>query len=339
MSLDLSIDDGANSEQQSVGPIAETRLRSLFPTYAATEQIQTTDTVSTASAAQPYALSKAPADAVLEVTAVIDGVQRSFELPHQAIDVQTNSDGQPTAISFSDPDRQPDDETTVEVRYLAKSLLSRYLEVYEEDIQAIYNEIGLVRGGYYIETAHGPQLDLIGFQFGELGRRRGRNDVEYRALLRSLVKVFNGTGTRNDIKIAVATAIRGQTEDIEVAENYEQSGFYVIISQDPDTDVSRSISELVELSRPSGIELLAEPTVENPGGAMALDGGPVSVVGEGVGIGTDHISGTEIGGLGWETEPDDPERPTQSGIGDAYSSTTYGSGNYGTGTSGTDKYE
>jgi hypothetical protein len=105
-----------------------------------------------------------------------------------------------------------------------------------------------------VEQRNSADLDRVGALFGPLGRRRGRNDAEYRAFLRSIVQSFSGRGTVDGIKFAVAAGIDIPESDVIVTEDF-QSNSYSITVLNPNGINSSVVDEMAELADPSGIGL------------------------------------------------------------------------------------
>lgn len=96
-------------------------------------------------------------------------------------------------------------------------------------------------------------LDRIGALFGELGRRRGRDDDEYVDYLKSIVGSFSGRGTVPGIKQAVASSLGTDTDDISVSEDFDANSYQIIFDDWPDHRTG-TITTVAELADPSGID-------------------------------------------------------------------------------------
>lgn len=102
-------------------------------------------------------------------------------------------------------------------------------------------------------------LDRIGAYFGQLGKRRGRSDNDYRAYLKSIVQSFSGRGTIDGIKFAVSSGFGGavDAEDIIIDEDFVKNEYDIEINDFGDTsDINvETVNEMAELADPSGVKL------------------------------------------------------------------------------------
>lgn len=212
-----------------------------------------------------YQLRKAPFEGLRSVRAIVDGIERELVIDEhvQAVDLTNNVrvDG----IEFIDEEFYPDVGTTVVVDYVAESVISRYTGAYDVDIDAVAHGIDGSIDAKSVETAQGRELDLLGMQFGEIGRRRRRGDDEYRRFLRSVVSAYGGRGTKDDIKFAVAAATGGEPDDVTIIEDTDGLGFEVHLEDFGDITITESLRELAEIASPSGVNLLRHPVITTTG--------------------------------------------------------------------------
>ena len=97
-------------------------------------------------------------------------------------------------------------------------------------------------------------FDRLGRMFGDLGRRRERDDLAYRQYLNSLVTVLSGRGQKPTIKAAVETAIGVEPESIEITEYFEDLEYEIgIVGWEDHQPIS--IINIVNAADPSGVRL------------------------------------------------------------------------------------
>jgi hypothetical protein len=148
--------------------------------------------------------------------------------------------------------------------------LSRYLDVTEESFDLTEESIRNVINQKFINTAEGESLDRIGELFGPLiGNRGGRNDTEYRILLRSVVQSFISRGTTNGIKLAVSASVDVDEELISIREDFQNNSYEVVIQ--PNQPFTGSIVEdVAEIADPSGV-LNAGTVIDVPADTLSSD--------------------------------------------------------------------
>lgn len=239
-----------------------------------------------------YTPRKAPFTRIEDVRATVDGKYRSLErgVEYEARD--TDEDGQYDAIAFIDKEAYPDERTEFEVDYVAPSLISRYTESHTEDLDQLSDELDIVVDSHQLQQATGSDLDRIGSLFGDLGRRRGRSDEEYRAILRSITQSFNGRGTIPGMRFAVSVAVDTDIENIEVVEYFDQVGYEVNIKTNAVNKIPTSLISIIERSGPSGVELLRPPLVATNNANIGVKHGGTTVSSTTEGDNTTLGSGT-----------------------------------------------
>lgn len=183
----------------------------------------------------------------------------------------------------TDADNRPQVGSRFYVTYRAPSIISRYLDVGEEELTEVDDILQSVIEAKYINTASGDELDQIGKLFGSLiGKRRDRTDDQYRVFLRSAIQSFISRGTTNGIKLAVSAATDVPLEDITIDENFEDNSYQIIVVAA--TPVTGSLlEEIAEVADPSGVnqvrtrftipidEMEADDAIAIPPGAAASD--------------------------------------------------------------------
>jgi hypothetical protein len=153
-------------------------------------------------------------------------------------------------------DNLPAEGSTFFVTYVAESVLSRYLDGYEQEFDTLQDAIDVVVSNKFVRTADSESLDELGELFGDvIGKRRGRNDREYRQYLQTVVQSFTSRGTKSGIKLAISAATDVPLENIELRENFELNKYEVVVSPDIPVNVSL-IESVADIADPSGIEQL-----------------------------------------------------------------------------------
>lgn len=244
----------------------------------------------TSSTKYVYTLDKAPIDRVENVVGTVDGFEYTFVEGTDYEVIDDDGNGELDSIDFSVGGENPDDNTTFRVTYVAESVISRYTDAHDDDLETTITDLEQVIESHQVDNATGRDLDRIGALFGELGRRRDRSDEEYRALLKSIIQSFKGRGTRPGMKFAIATGIGTDTDNIEIREDFDQTGYEIII-ENVDTDfVSSVVNDMAQLADPSGIDLLSAPIIILDGEDVVVVETGTEVVKEQLGLGADVLT-------------------------------------------------
>jgi hypothetical protein len=96
----------------------------------------------------------------------------------------------------------------------------KYIEAHEEELSILENEIDRIILSSQVNNATGSELDKIGKLFGDIGKRRGRDDEDYKTYLKNIVQSFRGRGTVPDIKFAVDNALFTGETDVNIIEYF-----------------------------------------------------------------------------------------------------------------------
>jgi len=137
-----------------------------------------------------------------------------------------------------------------------ETIVRRYVDAHDAELEAFENDLIVVLSSKQLENASADELDRIGKLFGELGRRRGRNDVEYRNYLGSIVQSFGGRGTNPGIKFAIAGGINVDIGDIVIDENFDDLSDTLVL-YDWTPHKTETLVEIFQLAKPSTVELSA----------------------------------------------------------------------------------
>jgi len=198
-----------------------------------------------------YGLTKAPVDEIIRVTGSYDNSTIEFT---NGIDYTLNEEN--TAVVWNTDGRTPTAGTTFFVTYESDSILKRYLDASNDEIELTQDAIVDSINSKFIDTASGDNLDRIGNLFGEVvGDRREKTDKEYRAYLKSAVQSFVSRGTKDGIRLSVSSALGLPLEKIQIEEDFEESAYKIFFI--PDTEIRTStITEVADIADPSGIQYL-----------------------------------------------------------------------------------
>jgi hypothetical protein len=243
-------------------------------------EFYTTDTIAVPEDANPdsvddqvYQLSKTPFEAIVSVVATIEGSRSTITgSGFQPVDT-TSLDGNDSVeitAGFVDPG------TDISVTYRTEPIIVRYLDAYDADIETVGGVYDEVIDAQSVQTASGQQLDLLGSNFGDLGRRATRTDREYAVFLRSLVPSFRATGTKGDIKFAVSSATGIDRENIEIDEFTDEQKFEVVLKSEEVILAPEDLGTIIERTSPAGIELRSNPISRSEVGTLVTISSSVS---------------------------------------------------------------
>ncbi len=141
------------------------------------------------------------------------------------------------------------------------TVIYKYIDSHDKELEDLDQKINDVYQSRKIDAATGDELDQIGRLFGELGRRRGRDDQEYRTYLKSIVQSFSGRGTKPGMKFAVAAGIGTTTDNITINEDFKNNSYTIRVENVSDGFIASSINDMAELADPSGVELGSPPYI------------------------------------------------------------------------------
>ena len=195
-----------------------------------------------------------------EIEGELDEILVTFQL--RQIDLYGQRPDSAYSITYIDTDGN---EQTLEVTdfSLVEDIpdVDEVISVFDDDREYILDGDyklffidGELEGIEWTPDNNNPSLDRIGQLFGEIGRRRGRDDREYRRFLNSLVPVLSGRGQVPTLKEAVAISLSMDAESIGVEENFEELEFEIILSDFWEPHQGSAIESIVDRARPSGVE-------------------------------------------------------------------------------------
>lgn len=244
----------------------------------------------TSSTKYKYKIDKAPIESVEKITGYVNGSEYTFEknVDYEVID--NDGDNKLDTVDWSIGGKQPDDNTEFYITYTAEPIIERYIEAHEETTNDVDKKIEEVIDSRQINNATGDDLDRIGSLFGDLGKRRGRTDNEYRIFLKSIVRSFGGRGTLPGLKFAISAGINTNPENIEIIEDFNKVGYKIRINNVDTSIISSVINDLAELADPSGVELLAPPVIVLEGSNIYIDRTESNVVSTQTGLGGDTLT-------------------------------------------------
>lgn len=196
-----------------------------------------------------YTLDKAPIKEIQSVIGTKNGGEYEFV---NGTDYELSSDSE--RLVWLNGDR-PDDNTNFRVNYTARSIIDRYIESGESELDDAEKDLENALSSKFVDEATGDELDEIGKLFGDtVGSRRGRTDPQYRFYLKSVARSFISRGTKSGIKAAISAATEVPVEDITISEDFQNNAYEVVVI--PNTPVkSEILNEVAQIADPSGIKL------------------------------------------------------------------------------------
>lgn len=218
-----------------------------------------------------YTLDKAPFKHIEQVVATVNG--RSVELAQGTdfVVIDEDGDGQPDTIDFDVGGLTPDDNSYFTVTYRGEPVLGRYASAYDYVLSNETQRLEYVLDSFQVDNATGNDLDQIGALFGRIGKRRDRDDDEYRELLQSIVESFGGRGTVDGMEFALAAGLGVDKSDVTIVEDFSTNTYYVQVANYDETTTSRRIKRLADLVDPSGIDYDGPIGYEAGGGEVVVE--------------------------------------------------------------------
>lgn len=138
-------------------------------------------------------------------------------------------------------------------RFDESSNIRPFFTAFQAEFNGFSADTQTVEDSLDITEARGQSLDLIGDEFGVLGRRRDRDDEAYRQYLTSLSAAFGGRGRTEDVEFAVAAGLNRDPEtDVELVEDFSNNEYQVKLLDFP-AHSSGTVRELAEISDPVAI--------------------------------------------------------------------------------------
>lgn len=134
--------------------------------------------------------------------------------------------------------------------FLAKSpsdTFYKYVDAHQDEVETYENDIDQVRKSHYVDEASGDNLDRIGAIFGDFGKRRGRDDQEYRIFLKSIVQSFKGRGTVDGVGFAVSAGLNVDKAGVSLDEFFTDLEYDLIIQSWTDHRTT-TIADMADLA-------------------------------------------------------------------------------------------
>jgi hypothetical protein len=129
------------------------------------------------------------------------------------------------------------------------------VESFQAQIDEFRNDTTTVKRSLFVETATGQSLDLIGDDFGLVGRRRNRDDGEYRQFLQGLIPAFDGRGTEQDVEIAVAAGVAQNPSVVDLRQDFQNREYELeILGGNWIAHRSATTRNLAELADPVAVD-------------------------------------------------------------------------------------
>lgn len=134
------------------------------------------------------------------------------------------------------------------------SVLRRYLDAHDEELEEFETDLNAVSDSNKVDLAFNEDIEHVGAIFGQIGRRRGRNDTNYKNYLQSIVESFSGRGTKPGIKFAIAGGLNTESENIEIIEHFDTLENSLVI-KDWNAHRNETVVTLFNLAKPSVVQL------------------------------------------------------------------------------------
>ncbi|GGM64140.1 hypothetical protein J2752_000470 [Halarchaeum rubridurum] len=131
-----------------------------------------------------------------------------------------------------------------------ESDFAAWITAHQDELERYAGDLEAVAKSLKITQADGRALDELGKGFGQLGRRRGRDDGPYRSYLLSLVGAFNGRGTPPGLRLAIAAGVLADQDDVALIEDF-QSLEYEVVLRDWQAHRTGTVHALADLADPS----------------------------------------------------------------------------------------
>jgi hypothetical protein len=124
----------------------------------------------------------------------------------------------------------------------------------DADFETFSTETRTVKDSLFIDTAEGQSLDLIGEELSSIAARRGRSDTEYRQFLQALVPAFSGSGTEQDVELAVSAGITVPPTAVDLREDFSGVREYEVELFDWNAHQTGTIRDLADLADPVAVD-------------------------------------------------------------------------------------
>lgn len=169
------------------------------------------------------------------------------------------------------------------------SVFANFINQHEIQVREMDADFDYIRRSRNVDTSAGQDLERLGSLYGELGKRRNRDNDEYRTYLKGLVQSFNARGTKPGLKFAIASAVNTDVENIVIEEDFTNNEYSIRIQ---DTDVGflgSVVNEVAELADPSGVALAEAPVIELEGADIQMTASESAVISSASGLGSDAV--------------------------------------------------
>lgn len=147
-----------------------------------------------------------------------------------------------------------------------------WIRAHQAEIDELQASIVQVQRSLRIAHAEGQSLDLIGSDFGQLGRRRGRDDGAYRQYLQSLVRAYGGRGTSEDIRFTVTSSLVISEDAISIVEDFQNNEYEIHLNEWPPHSAG-TVSQMADIADPPSIPMVRQLYEQR--GQMFLGGSEV----------------------------------------------------------------
>lgn len=128
-----------------------------------------------------------------------------------------------------------------------------WVEAHQDELDNLTDQVTQVLLSLQIAHAEGQSLDLIGREFGIIGRRRGRQDDVYRQFLISLIPSIRGRGTVPGVERAIGAGLLVGRDAVKLIEDFQDTSYQVELT-DWTPHRTGIVREMAQLADPSSVD-------------------------------------------------------------------------------------
>lgn len=170
------------------------------------------------------------------------------------------------------------------------SNFGHYVNAHEEEVRKFDADLSYVKKSRQIDNATERDLDRIGAKYGELGKRRDRDDDEYSTYLKGVVQSFKGRGTKPGLKYAISSAINTDVDNIIIEEDFDNNQYDIRIEDTEVGFLSSVVNDVAELADPTGVKLASPPVVTLEGADISIEASESRLIESTSGLGSDGVT-------------------------------------------------
>lgn len=132
------------------------------------------------------------------------------------------------------------------------STFAEYVRAHEDELDDYEGDLDDINLSKHVREADGSELNQIGRLFGQVGRRLGRNDEQYRQYLQAVVQAFSGRGTEPSMVLGLSTALAVDESDISIDEDTTNVEYDVVLTDWGPHNVE-TVYDIAQILDPSGV--------------------------------------------------------------------------------------